>query len=335
MVDPKRRKQGLEGLDFQSFGLKPVKHNPNLARASKKASDAIKVIKEHATNEWDASNGAVLRQAELVAEKWRAEADRLQKQLTRLRDVRAVHATRINMARHHTTDADAPAGKDIPFGEWNQYDKLIAGLSLFSSASLLGLGAVNVATTILASGIPVFLEQPYLAWMLSALVPAAALAVKSGYHLLDWDTSRKAYSLGMFGLSGVLIFIWIILFVFSFEGATADIDWDVLNGDFTDQQDHSLVGKLRNAVQIIAEVVIGASLFLVYDRRQARCSASYSMKNPKWNEADKQVKELEGPALDAEKTAVADEARAVQIRAVRDVFVGEAVGDLRDMQSRD
>lgn len=196
---------------------------------------------------------------------------------------------------------------------------------------LLGLGVANVAITILGTGIPVFLERPYLAWMLGGLVPAAAMSVKSGYHLFELDRTRRIYAFLIYGFSGLLVLVWIILFAVSFEGVTGDIEWESFGAE--SESTGVSTAAFRNMIQIAAEILIGASLFLVIDRVQATYSARYSAKNPKWIEANKRVETLEGPTQEAHAYAVACEARTLQTQAALRVHVSEALALLRDMQA--
>lgn len=134
-------------------------------------------------------------------------------------------------------------------------------------------------------------------------------------------------------LSGGMVILWTILFALSFDGASAEIDWtELASGESSDSGGH-LVDTLRNIVQIISEIIIGASLFLVIDRTQATYSAQYSRKNPKWNAANKRVEALEGPTKALGKEADAADAIVLQMQAARDVYVGEALSILRDIQN--
>ncbi|NQY39354.1 MAG: hypothetical protein HRT80_04565, partial [Henriciella sp.] len=255
------------------LGLKPVKHDANLARQNKDKPDAQSFVEEQATNKWMSINGDILRKAQLIARQAKAALDEALERLKKAKGKRDGLKERENMARFRDGADDVPKGSDVPFSEWNGYDKFVVILCGVATVVLLALGATNVVATILGSGIPVFIEQPYLAWMLGALVPAAAIAIKSGYHLFHYDTSRHFYALGMFGLSVVLILIWIVLFALSFEGASAEIDWDVLAHGASGAGGETAVNRLRNIAQITAEIVIGASLFLIIDRKQATYSS--------------------------------------------------------------
>jgi len=313
------------GNTLQTAGLKPVAHNPNLARQNKNVADAAQIVGKYAKSCWLAINGAVLRHSELSAEKSRKAASLAQRRYEAAIQRRDGLNERINMARHRDGDDSAPAGKDVNFPDWNSYDQIMGFLCGSTMVGLLSLGVVNVATTILASGIPVFLEHPYLAWMLGGLVPAAAISIKSAYHMMDLDSSRRFYAQSIFGLSALITLVWIVLFALSFEGATAEIDWSSFSDTGTGGG-HSWINTLRTIVQIVGEIVIGASLFLVIDRIQATYSSSYSIKNPKWVAANKRVEKVD-------ETADINEARTLQIREDLDKFVTEAISILHDMQS--
>lgn len=333
MSIPRYKKGSAGGASGKRLDLKPVPHDASVARQNKDAPDAEDFIRRHGEASWRAINGEALREAELAAEKSREDAKDAQTRLRKARERRDGLNEYVNVARHRDGDEEAPAGKDVPFTDWNWYDKLVTYGCAGALVMLLALGVANVAVTILGSGIPVFLEQPYLAWMLGGVVPAAAFTVKSGYHLFDLDTSLRRYAFFIFGASVALFLTWVGLFAMSFEGVTGEVDWNALMSGESLGGGADRLATYRNIVQILGEVFIGASLFLVIDRIQATYSSSYIVKNPKWVEADKRVKELEGPAEDALRGHQTDEARLVQMRAHLEVYVGEAVSILRDMRS--
>ena len=246
-----------------ALGLQSVPPDGNFVRLNKDEPDAVEIITDHAKTAWSARNGEALQFAELLAKESREQANRAQRRLKAALERLSGTKPRVTMARYRSGDDAAPQGQDIKFQNWNWYDKLITISCASTMALLLGLGVANVAITILGSGVPVFLEQPYLAWMLGALVPAAAMSIKSGYHLMDLDSSRRTYANGIFGLSGILIVIWVVLFALSFEGVTGEIVWDEFGEDVHSGGD--AIGTWRNIVQILGEITIGASLFLVID----------------------------------------------------------------------
>lgn len=319
--------------DGSGLGLKPVELNANIARQNKDKPDAELFVKTQSTNEWMSVNGDILRMAQLLARQAIAALEKAQERLRKGESERDGLNERENMARFRDGSEDVPRGSDVPFADWNGYDKFVVLLCGGATLLLLALGATNVVATILGSGIPVFIEQPYLAWMLGALVPAAAISIKSGYHLFHYDTSRHFYALSMFGLSVVLIMVWIVLFALSFEGASAEIDWETMAQGVGGAHGDSAVNKLRNIIQIAAEIVIGASLFLIIDRKQATYSSSYSRVNPDWYLADKRAEELASPIPELTRTANEQEARVARIEAALEAHVGQALGILRDMQS--
>lgn len=319
--------------DGSGLRLNPVKHDANFARQNKHQPDAEQFVKDYAGKTWMSINGDILRMAQLLMAQAKAALEEAQERLKKGKAKRDGLDERENMARFRDGANDVPEGADVPFKDWNDYDRFIASLCGITTIVLLGLGAVNVVVTILGSGIPIFIEQPYLAVMLGALVPAASMAIKSGYHLFEYDTSRRLYAQGMSVLSAALILIWIVLFTLSFEGASAEIDWSTLANGETESSGHGVINRLRNIVQITGEIVIGASLFLIIDRKQASYSSSYSRKNPDWVMADDRVKELEAPIAGLTQAANQQEARVTRMEAARDTYVSEAISILRDMQT--
>lgn len=248
------------------------------SRASKDGEE--RVYEQHEAM-WDEQHGAERRRAELEVEAARASEQKAKDRLDAAEADLSSTNQKLTFAFKKGERIDGLQHGDTSIMDWSTYDKFIAGTALTACIMLLTLGVANVASTILSSGIPIFLEQPWIAWMLGGLVPAGSFTLKFFYHLFRLDRTRWFYALSVYGFSVVLITLWVFLFAITFEGATGAIDWDSLGNE----SGHGFLDKLRTGVQILGEICIGASLFLVIDRIHTRYSSTWSMDNPAYLEA--------------------------------------------------
>lgn len=312
-------------------GPEPPQHNPDYIRQISGLKDALQSLRRHAENSWDAYYGEELRKKELKAERARAKAERAIKNADRARKRRDGMDERIPMNRFRG-GKDAPDdGKDTPFLQWSRHDQLLVVMNYAMVMGLLGLGVINVKTVIMATELPAFLSNPNLALLLGGLVPAASVSLKSGYHICKLDTHKHAYAWTIFGTSVATTLIWVVLFALSFEGATGEITPEMLLGETSSS--HGWIDTWRNIVQIVGEIVIGASLFLVIERIQATYSGVYFIDNPNRVEADKAVASAE--AAEAEAVTEEDDllGEILRMRAAREVFIDEGLAMLHDFRS--
>ena len=291
-----------------------------------------KFIYQHAQNEngeaavrsyggavWDAANGDALRQAEYHLEFTRREEEEAR---VRKADAdEALQATDRNQTQARSVSSSGKEQEDIPFLDWGWYNVMNASLIAFILVMLLGLGVTNVATTILSSGIPIFLEQPWVAWMLGGLVPAASFTLKYFYHIFRLDRTRYLYALSIYSISLVLLFLWILLFSQTFEGVTGGVDWDNLGHD----AGHGVLNKLRTGVQILGEVFCGASLFLVIDRMHAQFSKRHRTISSNWVEKAEEAEEAQSAHDEKQSVRMKAEGRRVKLLAARTAYVERVV----------
>lgn len=217
--------------------------------------------------------------------------------------------------------------KSVPYKQWEPYDLATLVLLLVTCGILLGLGSANIVALLRGSGNEIYLKTPALAYLLSAIVPATAVACKAGYHLCKLDRSRHTYAWVVFILAGIFALIWIVLFSISFEGSTGEIDYGALGEESGGQ---AVIDKLRTLTQILAEITVGSSIFLVIDRLHARYSSSCLTEKAGWRELKENTEELRHLADGLTELADADEAMVTQYTAARAVFTAEAASYLHD-----
>ena len=300
----------------------------NFTRQLRNHSEGKQAVDTHAQNKWDAQHGHEYSRAKKEEEQAQSDLDECDRQLRRAQKV--LEGTDRYASKSKITEQENSSEGDVSFSEWSVFDRITLLVALCSSGVLLALGATNVATVILASGIPVFLDQPILAWLLAGLVPAAAIALKSGSNLLQLDKSRRNFSVAIFALACITAVIWVVLFSVSFEGATPDINLDAL---FEESDSGHDLTALRNTVQILAEVLIGAALFLVVDKIIASYRVGYRQANEAYPEAEKDVHLWEARVAAAREVFNEAHGKVSRLSAARSAYVSEALADWLSQQS--
>lgn len=120
------------------------------------------------------------------------------------------------------------------------------------------MGSANVYANLMSE--IAFIENPWLAVTLSALMPAGATGMKfiSGYF--EYAKTKKRYALCVYSLTAIFMLAWSAVFAMNFNGAAGAVDWDALGED-----DHGK-GALLVWIQITCELLIAASIFLAIEQ---------------------------------------------------------------------
>jgi lysylphosphatidylglycerol synthetase-like protein (DUF2156 family) len=145
---------------------------------------------------------------------------------------------------------------------------------------MLGMGASNIFAIIMASGTPVFLEEPRLAWMLSGLLPIGAFSLEFFKHHLPSDKAKTRCTLLIYALTAILLLTWIVMFAFAYGNPSSDIDLNTL----LESSAHDL-GQSFTMVQLLAELFVGASLFMTSGELFAKYSPTKLVANPDYERA--------------------------------------------------
>ena len=95
----------------------------------------------------------------------------------------------------------APADKNgeqhnIAFWDWAFKDKVMMFVTTTALIAALCMGAANVYSNLIASGVGIFLTKPYLAIAISFLLPISAIAVKKFVPLYSQSAVPQALWLG-------------------------------------------------------------------------------------------------------------------------------------------
>lgn len=96
-----------------------------------------------------------------------------------------------------------------PTAPWNGWDLSMFVICALGIVGLLIFGIFNVSFNLLESGLITFRENPFRAYLWSALLPLGALAIKIGWDFLDDPRGQKEYvwiCLAV-GMAGVLAWV--------------------------------------------------------------------------------------------------------------------------------
>lgn len=167
-------------------------------------------------------------------------------------------------------------------------DMLVGTTSLLLGCTVVLMGASNVYSIIMASGTPAFLENPKLAMMLSGLLPIGSVALKFFSNYLPHDKAKKRYTITIYALSALSLLAWIILFGKTFHSAGSGIDWS----SFGAQENEASQGDVFTVVQLLAELFVGATLFIVTGDIFSTYSPTMLLPNPAYEERRQNIESM-------------------------------------------
>lgn len=161
--------------------------------------------------------------------------------------------------KHTQRSIKCPNEERKPFLSWALKDQCAVVMLAPCVLAVMGMGAANTYANLMAAGEPVFLEQPWLAVCLSALVPCGSTALKFISHFFDHAHTKKRYALSVFVATILFIVAWSITFSLNFTGVTGGMDWEALG------ESGGGKGSLLVFLQIACEILIAAALFLALE----------------------------------------------------------------------
>ncbi len=183
---------------------------------------------------------------------------------------------------------DIPDEHDRGVRKW--LDVALGVICIIAALFVLGMGASNVFAIIMASGTPIFLEEPKLAWMLSGLLPLGAFALEFFKRHLYLDQTKKIYTLLIFALAALLLVVWVVLFALVF-GSPGDDSFDLDSLIKPEKENH--IATAFTMVQLLAELFVGASLFTTAGDLFAKYSPTKLTQNPNLVEAEQLLVPME------------------------------------------
>lgn len=206
----------------------------------------------------------------------------------------------------------------IAFWEWTRKDQSIFCTSLIFMVIVLSAGAANVFSAIQAESVPVFLEQPILAVLLSCLLPSASIAFHSFAEFLESDRQRQQYNKLIAALTFVFVTIWAFVF-----GAAFQIGDNTLYAEtLSEPADHTSV--VFTIIQLLAELFCGTSLALIATHIHSRYSKEITVPNPEAQALDQRIAQAKA-RYEVAQNRQRTWGRLEQLKAMRALHVTEMV----------
>jgi len=167
---------------------------------------------------------------------------------------------------------------EIPIKEW-QYRHKVEGLLLLVLL-LLAMTASYITAygNLIGTGLPVFLETPLLAAVMSMMAPMAGISVKLFNSYFRTEKGRRKFTLILNSTAITLVFVWIGLFAEQFHGLSTSV---VAGGLFDDP---TLWDEIKDtlfvAITLLCEVSIGAVIANRLDRIAITYAPDFWSRNP-------------------------------------------------------
>lgn len=329
---PKDKKQPLAlklvGTDTVNSARKPpdtvtpdffrrlVHHNdPEIAGA---------MATEQAIHQADQQFGAELTRVRLDSEDIDA-AFKLSLKLLTDRETKLANTNRY--IKSGTLHSGGKSVEDIHWKDWRPKDKVLLSLLIFCLIIAAGLGMGNVYANLVASGNAVFIENPWIALMISALMPIASVSVKFVTNFMIYDTSRKLYAKCVYAATGIAFIFWGGLFGLTHSGVGSGIDWDSL-GETTD------LGFAFVWSQLLVEMLAASALFLAAEDIYMRYSPDIYVDNLEYLELEKSVKEQRAAHEAMREKRGQLHGQLVELEAQREAFINEKVVEFISLRAR-
>lgn len=216
------------------------------------------------------------------------------------------------------------------FGQWQFKDQLFMVVTSMALIGALIMGAANVYANLMASGVGIFLTNPYLAIAISLLLPIAATAIKNLSHYIHNPLIRRRYGLAIYGLTLVLLVVWAILFAQSFSGISGGFDASALLEESTSSDS----GAALVWSQMMLELLMGSALFLTIEEIASKYAPEFYTPNMAHYEAKKAYQTALAAHQKIESDYVGKHGRLVQLYAEQQTFINDKVAEFVGMKSR-
>lgn len=287
------------------------------------AKDAVRRVEEHAAQDFDRVYGPEMEalQGECKRRDERAEAN--QAELRALEEQRRATQPYLIVPACHGTGGTQHAS----FGQWTVHDRLIFSASLILMVVVLVAGSCNIFASIQAAAIPVFLEQPLLAVLLSCVLPTGSFSLHAVAEFLGSDRARAQYARVFAVLTGALLLIWAVSFGLNFQLSGTTLDFSTL-GESANQ-----TPVVFSIVQLLAEMCSGTTLALIATRIHTRYSKETIIPNPEAEELDQRMAQVRARAEPAQERQRLW-GRLVQLRAMRTLHISEQAALFHAMRTR-
>ncbi len=224
----------------------------------------------------------------------------------------------------------AGSSNKIPFAHWDVKDRIVFVLCLVGVLCLLPAASFNVFASIMAQGIPVFLDNSWLAVGLSFLLPSGSLAIHSLGDLLHSDRARYRYMLGTLSVTAVVLLAWVTLFSENFPIAAGAVTFELPE----QQSSASSTGPAFTFTQLAGEMLAGASLFLVVGHVLRKYTPESVIRVPEMIQLAQEKATLRAVNEAAQKRCREAHADKAKIEASKQCFITEQVALFQSLRRR-
>lgn len=222
---------------------------------------------------------------------------RLAKQLERLGRERAALAQLLLETLQWVPASKANHGRnedehvETKMRDWQRRHFWEAGLILFLIPFAAGASILTAQKNLMATGLPVFLDSPHLAWSMAALAPLSGFAVKTMIANIRSNRLRGLVTVLLYALTVVFVLLWVWLFAVHFSGLTPA---PVTDGLFEEQT--ALDSGLATAftmTTLITEVLVMTVLASRLSSIADFYSPNYWLENPEFVTLTKRLERLD------------------------------------------
>lgn len=205
----------------------------------------------------------------------------------------------------------------IQWRDWRLKDRILLCVLIVFLVISCAMGMGNVYANLIASN-PVFIESPWLAVMISSLLPIASVSIKFVTNFMAFDRSRKRYALFIYIATGIAFLCWSVLFGLNNTGVASAVNWNSF-GETTD------LGSAFVWAQLMVEVLAASALFLAAEDIYMRYSPDVYLENPEYVEIEKALKDhLVAHEILREKRGKFH-GRLVELTAKKQAFINEKI----------
>ncbi len=284
---------------------------------------ALKIVEEQARLVWEKHFIAELKRLGLDIKVIENTFLKSSKIMASLMDKRASTKPYIQIAQLYGDGEN----KTISFAQWRSKDKVIVVVSLTSALVVLFMGAANVYANIMGSGNPTFIENSYLAVIISMLLPAGAVAMKFVTDIFESDKTKARYVKTLNILTVVAMLAWTVLFAQTFDGQSAGIDLD-------EMLKANPASSMLTWIQLLAELLVGFVLCQTASDTHAKYAQNSYIRNPERTEIEAVLEEHSDSHEALRDDLNSRTGREAELNAGCQIFVNEMVALFLNMRGR-
>jgi len=312
---------GLESKQkntIESFSQKLMFH-PN-------QEEAATMVAEQAGWHFDQSeDGKQLAENKLLQSELDSEFKSANKRRNTLED-------KLNGTKQYIKCIAAPEDGEAPikasFWRWSGRDQASMVMLCLCLLAAMVMGATNVYSNLMSSGQPVFLDNPWMAISISMLVPAGSCAIKFIANFFEFNLSKKRYALIVYSSVAITLLLWTIFFAQEFTGVTSEIDWDALGEESSDK------GAWLVWVQIVAEILVAAALFLAAEDISLKYSPESYRENPEYINALDAFKKHQSQHSALREQRGQNHASIIGLEARRQAYINDCLAEFMARRTR-